>query len=81
MRVLYIPIVAALSLAGCGTIPDLNFGELNKVIETGQELEGKAYDGLAKTADKWCAVPEAVREHVREGINSRTTKAKIRIDC
>lgn len=75
-------IVGLMFLSGCETFGFEDgasaFENLNKVVETGKELEGKAYDGIAKGVDNYCSkVPAAIRSRVRAEINDRTTKGDV----
>ncbi len=75
-------ITGLMFLGGCETLGLEDgasaFEKFNQVVETGKELEGKAYDGIAKGVDNYCSkVPAAVRARVRTEVNNRTTKGDV----
>jgi hypothetical protein len=82
MRILF-SIMLVFALSGCAALSDGKPLEIfNKVIEKGKEVEGKTFDAAADTIDKYCdTVPEDARLYLRDGVNSRTKRGDITVNC
>lgn len=88
MKKLLITAPLLLLLGGCANFADDVLGIedplalLNEVAEKGRAIEDKTFDAAASAVDEYCDnAPEELRLYLREGINSRTERGDVHIEC